>query len=453
MQSFTSDNLKLKLQSWVPVDTYWVAYSGGADSTALLLSMAGISDELTGDICAIHINHGLHPQADAWQAHCEDQCEKLGVTLVHESVSIEQIARQSPEAQARTARYAAMLAHLGDNDMLLTAHHADDQAETMILNLMRGSGVDGLAAMQAIRRAGNAWLGRPLLDWRRQQLRQYLAHENISFVDDPSNEDHSIRRNFVRHEILPRLEEVWPAATEQMIKSAEHMRSASDILISLASADLGLCQGTHPYELNLGRLLNFDPDRQALILRQWARENDVNTPSQRQLAELLKQLPDADEDNALCLSWPGAEVHHYRNKLYIMQALPEAPGEWHIEWDGSSSISLPAANGELRIEGVNKSPTKMTPLRVHARSGNERIQPVGQAHHKSLKQLFQSAGIPPWLRSRIPLLSRNGECIAVGDVWLDQAFADQLRESGLKVHWQPGLQQWQDQRSHILGAN
>ena len=452
MPLFTPDLLKQQLHDWMTPGCYWVAFSGGADSTTLLHAMTRISGELGTEVRAIHINHGIHSHADDWQTHCERHCHELGITLVQKTVDVEIAARQSPEAQARSARYSAMLAAVNDNDMLLTAHHADDQAETMILNLMRGAGVDGLAAMQPIRAAGAAWLGRPLLNWRRQQLRRYLAEENIEFVDDPSNDDRSIRRNFVRHEILPRLEQMWPASTGQLNKSAAHVRSASMILKSLASADLGICQGAYSYEINLHRLRGFDLDRQALIIRQWAREHGLHTPDQRQMSELLRQLANARVENALCMEWPGVQVHHYRSSLYIMPALPEVLEGWQMEWTGQNSITLPAASGELSLQGGNGSPFAEMPLQVHARGGSERLLPVGQAHHKSLKQLFQAAGIPPWLRSRIPLLSRNGECLAVGDIWLDQAFAEQLSESGLGLHWQPGLQQWCDRREHILAA-
>jgi len=452
MHLFNPDKLKQQLGEWTQPGCYWVAFSGGADSTALLHAMARISSDLGRQVRAIHINHGLHPHADDWQAHCERHCENLAIELVQKKVVVEVGSRQSPEAQARTARYSAMLSTVEDNDMLLTAHHADDQAETIILNLMRGAGVDGLAAMQPVRRAGNAWLGRPLLNCRRLQLRRFLAENKIQFVDDPSNDDRSIRRNFVRHEILPRLEQMWPASTEQLNKSAAHVRSASQILKSMASADLRVCQGAYSYEIILDRLREFDGDRKALIIRQWAREHDLHTPDQRQMSELLKQLESAREDNALCLEWPGAEVHHYRSSLYIMPALPECPDNWYMDWNGQDAITLPAANGELSLLGTNSSSFADMPLQVHARGGNEKLLPVGQAHHKSLKQLFQAAGIPPWLRSRIPLLSSDGECLAVGDLWLDQAFAKLLGETGLDLQWQPGLQQWSDRREHILAA-
>lgn len=450
MHRFTADKLRQLLESWTQPAGYWIAFSGGADSTALLHAMAQIRSELGVEIRAIHINHGLHPEARNWQTHCEQQCHELGITLLQKTVRVEPAARKSPEAQARAARYTAMLAEIEDGDMLLTGHHADDQAETLILNLMRGAGVAGLAAMHPLRKAGSAWLGRPLLNWNRRQLRQYLADENIPFIDDPSNEDRSIRRNFIRHEILPRLAKVWPAATEQVNKSAVHARTASAILKSVARADLAICLGAYRYEVNLERMCLFDNNRQALIIRQWARENALSTPDQRQLNELLQQLQQAREGSALCMKWPGVEVHRYRSKLFIMAALPDSSQDWRLDWDGRNPISLPYGTGELHLKGVNGTTFDDRPLEVHARGGSERLQPVGQTHHKSLKQLFQSAGVPPWLRSRIPLLSRGGQCLAVGDVWLDQAFADMLTKSGLSVHWQPGLQQWRDTREHIL---
>ncbi len=452
MHLFTPDKLKEQLSSWPLPGCYWIAFSGGMDSTALVHAMAHIQNELTADVRAIHINHGLHPDADSWQAHCEKQCKQLGIPLSCETVQVEQTARQSPEAQARKARYAAMIERMSGDDMLLTAHHAEDQAETVILNLMRGAGVDGLAAIQPLRRTGDTWLGRPLLHWRRQQLCQFLTRENITFVDDPSNDDLAIRRNYVRHEILPRLTRMWPAATEQLNKSAELVRSASSILKSVAAADLAICQGARCYEINVQSLYEFDIDRQALIVRQWARANDLPTPDQRQLIELLRQLHHARDDTALCLKWPGVELHRYRAKLFIMPAMPECPGDWQLEWDGHTPVDLPAGSGKIFLQGGTTTLFDETPLLLHTRIGSERLQPAGQPHHKSLKQLFQSAGIPPWLRSRIPLVSQNGQCLAVGDIWLDQDFEKILSKSRLSLFWEPGLQQLSDIHKDMLAA-
>ncbi len=453
MHLFTPEKLKHQLASWPQPGCYWVAFSGGVDSTALLHAMARIRGELTAEVKAIHINHGLHPDADSWQDHCGHQCKKLGIPLVCETVQLERVARQSPEALARTARYAAIKAKMQNDDMLLTAHHADDQAETLILNLMRGAGVDGLAAIQPVRRLGRVWLARPLLEWRRDQLSKFLAGEDIRFIEDPSNEDLSIRRNYVRHEILPRLAEMWPAAIDRLNKSAELARSASSILKNLAEADLAQCLGLQVYEINLDRFSEFDTNRQALIVREWCRSNKLPTPNQQQLNELIRQLQDSREDSAVCLKWPGVELHRYRSMLFIMAALPDYPQGWQLDWDGLNPADLPGGCGNISLHCDQLAAFTDPPLRLHVRSGSEQLHPVGQAHHKTLKQLFQSAGIPPWLRSRIPLVSRNGQCLAVGDIWLDQQFAELLSESGSSMQWQPGIQQWRDMRRHILAAN
>jgi tRNA(Ile)-lysidine synthase len=450
MHLFTPDNLKNQLSAWPRPGCYWIAFSGGLDSTALLHAMTQIGTENGAGIRVIHINHGLHEQADSWQQHCQNLCEQMGLPFTCETVVVGQSSRQSPEAEARAARYSAIVANMQKDDMLLTAHHADDQAETLILNLMRGAGVDGLAAIRPLRRRGEVWLGRPLLSWRREQLRRYLADLDIDYIEDPSNDDQAIRRNYVRHEILPRLTRMWPAATDQLNKTAKLVRSASSVLQSVGESDLARCRGEKTYEIDLDLFGQFNDDRQALIVREWARSNHLPSPDQRQVQELLRQMQQTGVDSALCLQWPGVEVHRYRSKLYIMAALPESPQDWQLEWNGREPVELPGGSGRILLRGSAAGLFAEEPLQLHSRSGSELIQPAGEAHHKSLKQLFQSAGVPPWLRSRIPLLSQNGQCLAVGDIWLDQGFVEQLSGLESSLLWEPGLQQWRDTRKDML---
>ena len=438
MPRFDAQSLLKSLEQWPVPGKYWIAYSGGADSAALLYAMVGVKDQLKASVAAIHINHGLHEKANEWQNLCEAQCATLGISLTCKSVELTKQPRDSFEAQARNARYAAMKSAMQAGDMLLTAHHADDQAETLLLHLVRGAGLDGLSGIRPIHKQGDYWIARPFLATRRSELQQFLADQNGQSAEDPSNEDCSIRRNYMRHKVLPLLMQQWPAAIENLGRTAGHVQRASDLLNSAADTDLAHCNAEHANILDVERLCALDSERQALTIRQWARQNKLPLPEQRHLTELLRQLHDSDPESAFCVSWPGVDIRRYRGQLYIDTAMSPEPPLYEYEWDGRQPLQLPASVGSLQFDG--KYPGSA--LHVQNRSGSEQLKITAQKHHRTLKHLFQQSAVPPWLRAHIPILFRNDQCLAAGDLWVDTTFASELAEFGVRLEWQPGLPLW-----------
>ncbi len=438
---FTPRHLLERLRSFLPpVHGYWVAYSGGLDSHVLLHALAAVRGEL-GDtrLAAVHVHHGLHADADLWTEHCTAVCGALGVPLTVLRVDARAGAGESPEASARAARYRALEQLLGAGDVLLTAHHLDDQAETLLLQLLRGSGPHGLAAMPQSSALGAARHGRPLLDVPREALRRYARGEGLSWVEDSSNAELHFDRNYLRHEILPRLAARWPSARETLARSAAHCAEAASLLDELAALDLQAVLGDGPDRLAVPRLLALSSARRRNVLRIWLRGLGLPLPSQAQLAQVEQALA-ADWDAEPCVHWSGAEVRRYRDQLYAMAPLPAHDSGAEIEWDLEAPLELPALGGRLRAtrvqgQGVHASRGRVT---VRFRAGGERCRPLGRHETHALKKLFQEAGVPPWQRERIPLIFIGGELAAVAGLWVCEPFAASGMDYGWIFEWDAG---------------
>ena len=288
---FSPAQLLDQLAHLPPAQRYWVAYSGGCDSTVLLHALAALRDQLPVELHALHVNHNLHEAAPTWAAHCRAVCETLAIPLTEVNVDARAAKGESPEAAARAARYCIFTDVLKAGDGLLLAHHRDDQAETLLLQLLRGSGPRGLAAMPAHRPQGAGWLGRPLLSFSRQELCRYAEAEKLQWIDDPSNFDTDFDRNFLRQRVLPLLQERWPAAATTLGRAAEHQAEAAELLHQLAEEDWQLTAGPQADTLQIDSLLRLTPDRQRNVLRYWI--NSVNTlplPDRQRLRRRRRRL-------------------------------------------------------------------------------------------------------------------------------------------------------------------
>jgi tRNA(Ile)-lysidine synthase len=338
------------------------------------------------------------------------------------------------EAAARTARYDVFRALIREGDWLLSAHHKDDQAETLLLNLMRGSGPSGLAGIGDVQPFGLGWLVRPLLDVSRTDLRNYADVHDLAWIDDPSNEDRQFDRNFLRHEILPELEARWPAVTNRLQQSAVLAGEAAAMLDQLADDDLQDL-ADRPDRLSLDGLRALPSERQRNLIRYVVRELGLPAPPATQLRSIIADLLPAREDAQPLVQWKGAEVRRYRNQVYVLAenkfgaqgvALPLK----------DSGLDLGAGMGELELaEDTTQGLAGQlidAGLEVRFRSGGEEIKPAGQSHTKKLKKLLQDEGIVPWMRDRLPLLYSGGELVAVADLWIAAGAAS---EPGVAVHW------------------
>ncbi len=416
---------------------YWVAYSGGLDSHVLLHSLAALRERLPiEELAAVHVHHGLSPAADKWTRHCAEVCGQLGIPLTLLRVDASPRQGESPEAAARNARYQAVEPLIGEGEGLLTAHHQDDQAETVLLQALRGSGPRGLAAMPIWDPFGGGWRGRPLLGFSRGELQAYARSEGLRWVEDESNFDTGIARNYLRHEIIPLLRRRWPAAAATLSRVARHAAEAAHLLDQLAEGDL---PPTDDGTLDIEHLKGMEAARQRNLLRYWIHRAGLPLPDSVHLQRILDEVIPAAEDALPRVAWHGAELRRYRNRLYVMPPLPPHDSAQILAWkmdeplsllDGTLLRAIPALG-----EGISRDACRMARVTVRFRRGGERCRPAGGSHTRPLKKLLQERGVPPWLRSRIPLIYLDDQLAAVGDLLVCEPFQAREEEPGLCIQW------------------
>lgn len=407
-----------------------IAFSGGLDSTVLAHALAGLSDV---PVLAIHVDHGLQAESAGWDAHCSSTAAAFGIEYLSVQVQVELDSGKGPEASAREARYSALHAQLRAGDWLLSAHHREDQAETLLLNLIRGSGPAGVAGIGEIRRFGPGWLARPMLNVDRAAIEKYARDSGLDWVEDPSNSELRFDRNFLRHEILPRLKSRWSDIATRLQRSAGHAGEASQLLTELAQIDLERLGG-RAERLPIDGLSELSDARQRNLIRYALRDLGLSTPSAQQLDRVMQEVIAARVDAQPLVSWPGASVRRYRKGLYLLpQKLADAIQLTAVTGD---QVELGTGLGTLRFvagaaAGVSQALVKRG-LTIKSRSGGEEFQPQGQSHTRKLKKLLQEEGVVPWMRDRLPLVYCGEQLVAVGDLWLA---ADAVTEPGVAVQW------------------
>lgn len=413
-----------------------VALSGGLDSSVLLHALAGMG--LRGALRAVYINHGLQPRAEAWGEHCAALCANLGVPFSAQSVTVV-VEGEGIEAAARRARYDALFAGLETDEALVTAHHLDDQAETILLNLMRGSGPAGLAGMAAVGQRGERFLLRPLLAVPQEKIRAYAVATRLSWIEDPSNEEFRFDRNFLRHQLLPLLAGRWPSAIAAMARSASLCAESAGLLEELARLDAA--SASIRGRVSVEHLARLGEGRQRNLLRHLARRETGTTPPWRCLREGLPQLLGAGIDRQPLVAWEGGEIRRFRGLLHVQKPIAEAVLiEDRLPARAGASLDCGGAAGRIRLEmdatgGLD--PQKLgADLRLRFRAGGESLRPVGSASSRPLKKLFQEAGVLPWMRSHVPLLYAGERLVSVADLWLAAEAAAKEGQPGLRVYWE-----------------
>jgi len=399
----------------------WVAYSGGMDSSVLLHALAAIRERLPFELGALHVDHGLHRDSGAWAAHCARTCERLRVPFRTRRLALTRSRGESPEAVAREARYASMARMLGPDNLLFTAQHRDDQAETLLLALLRGSGPAGLAAMPAVAPLGSGWLVRPLLGFGRAELRAYAEGRRLSWLEDPGNRDLGLDRNFLRHRVLPRLAERWPAGAAGIARSATHCAEAQAIIDDVTRNALPAAAGRQPGTLSIQYLLTLELPLRKAVLRRWFRDRDRVPPDSRHLGRILTEAMTARADANPLIAWPGCEVRRYRDDLFALAPLPPVPAPDPLPWR-RGVLTLPEGLGALELlaaDGRCLDPRELLAPGLTVRFGVPGLccRQVWGGRRRPLKKLFQERGIPPWVRPYAPLVFARGELIAVGSTW------------------------------------
>ena len=437
--AFTAERLLDILQSFPSANAYIVGFSGGADSTALLHALSAVKNQLDAPLSAVHVNHGLHDDADHWQLQCEDFCRQHKIELICLSIELEHNSGKGLEAEARHLRYQAMSALLATGACLLTAHHADDQAETLLLNLMRGSGVDGLSAMPESRPLGNGLLQRPLLSFQNSALKDYLREHDIEWTEDPSNQYLNHDRNFVRHEIIPLLEKRWPEVSKRLLLTSRAMTDARHLLEGLADEYLGQ-NLAHRFVLQITPQISANPELFKLVARRWVKRSTAPSIPVYRLQSFCEQLRQADNDHQVTLHWGGWLLRLYKQQLWLYSDKGISPCPV-VKWPtGHTEIDLGRDAGQFLLEpqaATGKPATPGTEFSVGGRINMQETVMSQGAFHKSLKNLFQAADIPPWLRDCIPLCELNGELVAMGDWCFSDQFAAWMSENNIRLSWHP----------------
>jgi tRNA(Ile)-lysidine synthase len=409
-----------------------VALSGGVDSTALLAALAAArSDGLR--LRALHIDHGLHPNAKRWSAHCRKLARGLAVPLRVLSVSVARERGASLEEAARVARYRCFAEHLRSGEALLTAHTQDDQLETVLLQLFRGCGLPGLAAMPAVAALGSGTLVRPLLGCSRLQLEAWVRATELTWVEDDTNLDERFDRNYLRRRVLPAVRQRWPGAAAAVTRSARHAAEAQRLLATLARVDLE--RASDGASLSVKALRALAPERRRNVLRAWIAGAGRTLPDARRLAEIAGPLIDARADAHPQVEW--AEDAAARRVLVLRQAdllsLAEhtpvldsgaaaAPLAW--EWRESGCLTLPDG-GALELTPERHGPIDLDALpprlAITWRRGGERLRVRRGGPRRALKSLLQEAQVPLAERARLPLILADGALIAAADLWIDES--------------------------------
>ncbi|NIB39803.1 tRNA lysidine(34) synthetase TilS [Pseudomaricurvus alkylphenolicus] len=421
------------------VNRWVVAYSGGLDSTVLLHLLKGIASKTPVE--AVHINHGLSELAGAWQQHCLECCTRWSIPLRVIEVQVKSVGSGIEDA-ARQARYTAFEKVLEAGDGLLLAHHQDDQAETLLLRLLRGSGPRGLASMAVSRELGKARLYRPLLELTRHQLEVYARHHQLSWIDDDSNASLEFDRNYLRHRVMPALKQRWPGAAKRFATSARHCAEAEQLMMEVAASDLDRAE---PQQERLGESLAMAPLRQMSrfrrgnLLRHWLTTRGLPLPEEAHLAEFEQQLLNGRSDSEAEVSFGGVMLRRYRERLYRLAPLPDKVAE-DCDWDGRQPLAW--GGWLLSLEPVQSGGFRLPAegFRVSRRLPGERCHPAWRQHSQTLKKLLQESEVEPWLRDRVPILLNQGnperEPVAVGHLWPCKGWQCEAGETGFQLHWQ-----------------
>lgn len=394
---------------------YLLAYSGGLDSHVLLHIFAELRSSYSYHLSAIHINHSINSHAEQWTEHCAKVCAELNINFITRTLSISH--SNNLEEQLRQHRYQLLENSLEANAVLLTAHHQNDQAETILLQLCRGAGVSGLAAMPRIKPFGLGFHARPLLDFTREDLLQYANDHQLKWIEDESNNNSQFTRNFLRHEILPLLSKRWPTVTQTLARSAGNCADAQQFIEMSAQQLLKNMQGTISGTLSVKKILLLNQIEQRHVLRAWIDQAKFLMPSTTKMQQILQTLLHARADKMPHVSWGNVEIRRYRDNLFIMPQLTQHDTNQVIPWDLSQPLILP---GIGKLEALSGHDLKN--VTVQFRKGGEMLCLPGRKHHHELKKVFQMWGVLPWLRDRIPLVYKDDTLISVVGYWIAEEF-------------------------------
>lgn len=451
-----------------------VAYSGGCDSHVLLHAMSELRSHNNFKLTALHFDHNLMPQSSDWARHCEKVCKQLDIAFISERQELIKKPEQNIEAQARHSRYQWFEQVVANGQVLITAHHANDQAETVLLNLLRGGSVDsltGIPQQRTLSAEKSTTVARPLLAFPQTALADYAKQHQLSWIEDPSNQNQQFDRNYLRSEIIPALEKRWQGAIGSLVSSAENCREAVKLLDENLETLFQRCLGPNKRgvfclasPLAIDALAPLGQFQLSRVIRYWLHQHGYRSPSTGQLITLHQQLFVENKETA-SIDWDELTIRCFAGHLYLLRRLDECgdgSGSAVLDWDlqpcelGKNKIRVEAVYGEQ-----NKSKPKSTTnsenastamhalldseklrgksLQLAWRNGGERITLPGRKHSSSLKKLFQEHEIPPWERDSLPLLIVNGEIAWVYGIGSSAEYSadNNTADTALEIRFRP----------------
>ena len=417
-----------------------VGLSGGMDSVTLLAILADLAGVFRFSLRALHVHHGISPNAPVWAQFCRDLCRGLNVRLTVERVRVDNYRSLGVEGAARRARYEVYARE--DADFIVLAHHRDDQAETLLLQLLRGAGPLGMAGMPGLRplAGSRARILRPLLGFARTDIEAWARDHGLAWIDDESNDDMARQRNFVRHRVLPLIEERFPAARATAARAAAHLAEAGALLGELARLDLAMLD--REKDVAVAALRQLGPMRAKNALRSLLQSRAIPAPTAAQLDELYRQLVDAREDRTVLLKIQDWELRRYRGRIRIARVHAPLPRNFREVWTGENRLPLLKLGGVLKFKpedgrGLSVEQLRRAEVTVRLREGGERLRPDARRPRRALKKLMQERGIPPWQRARWPVLYCGEHLVCVPGIGEDCAWQAGPGEPGLILSWEP----------------
>jgi len=413
---------------------YWVAYSAGVDSHALLHLLSQCRDDLLVPIKAVHVNHGLQEDAPKWAAHAQAVCDDLGIELVSLQVSDKPGANQSVEAFAREQRYRLIAEVMPAEAMLLTAQHQDDQAETLMLQLLRGAGIDGIASMPLCREFAQGWLARPLLEVSQDTVMGYAKVHQLKWIDDPSNASEAYDRNYLRHQVMPALKQRWPHAVQAMAKSASLLGQGRHFISAQLSEQLHgrINQGCFSVE----SFAEIDSFVRRQLLREWLRFSSCDLPNASRLSSCEKLALSEKDSGEVC--WSDVCVRRYLQQLWITpRELPEVNSVPQIvrSFDGRIDLEVGKLMACAAKDGIPKAAFDEGRVSIYHHTEGCRYRLVGRAGQRRFKQLCQELGIPSWSRMLQPLIMVDDSLWAIGNYRVS-APSGLAEDQAIEFHWE-----------------
>ncbi|NTS77076.1 tRNA lysidine(34) synthetase TilS [Catenovulum sp. SM1970] len=419
---------------------WYVALSGGLDSICLFHLLAHYCQNRADiSLKALHVHHGLSPNADKWAQHCQNVAQSLSLDCEVLKAEIKPQAQLSLEAQARDARYQLIEKAISGKALVFTGQHLDDQVETFLLRLNRGSGPKGLSAMSSVRPLNQSiYLVRPLLTFKRKQLVAYAEQQQLSWVDDESNLDNRFDRNYYRNEVIPELEQRFSGFADCVARSAQLCGEYADLVEEVAKTDLASVLDEQ--RLNIASLLLLSDLRQKNLIRLWLNDHQIDMPSLAQLEELLKQIRDSESDSGLNFKLGEFSIRHYQGHLYLQKLAPDNK-YCDIKWIGQATIKLEDDRILQMVRGQQgnlKAPDNNQQVSIRFEiPGSTKAKPYGRAGSRSVKKLLHEYSVPPWLRSRVPFIFYDEKLVAAVGLWVEQTHHCNLGEDSIELKLTP----------------